>query len=212
MEQEGVIKYKLNHQNTPIEDTILLTEINAWRTVLFKLKLIGQIKERYDGYSFGNMSQRISAISSQFVITGTQTGHLDYLTKEHYCTVLKAIPEKNELKSSGETKPSSEALTHASIYQQNKSIQSVIHIHCPEIWDNTHKLQLPYTSKDILYGTPEMANEVKCLFQKPTTLKTQIFSLLGHKDGIISFSNSIENAAGLLLKYYSKALQLQHPI
>lgn len=210
-EQEGVIKYSLNHFNNPIADNINISEINAWRSIFFKLQLIGQIQGRYDGYGFGNISQRISSANTQhtqFIITGTQTGNIESLTKKYYCSILSANPESNTIKSAGETKPSSEALTHASIYQSDPEINSVIHVHCPEIWNNTAILDLPFTPPSTPYGTPEMAIEVKRLLQQPRVKNIAICSMLGHIDGVFSFSSSMEKAAWSILNTYSKALAL----
>jgi hypothetical protein len=211
-EIEGVIKYNLSHKNIALNKDISISEINAWRTILFKLAFIGQTKERYEGYGFGNISQRIKSSNIenvQFIISGTQTGNLESLSRHHYCTVLEAKPDKNSLKSAGEIKPSSEALTHATVYQQNDSIQSVIHIHCPEIWNNSDKLKIPCSRSDVKYGTPEMAEEVKRLFHATPLQNTDVFSMLGHGDGIIAFSDSMEKAADLLINLYSKALAIE---
>ena len=211
-DQEGVIKYILNHHNTAIDEDISLFEINAWRTVFFELELIGQIKSRYGGYGFGNISQRISqenAETMQFLISGTQTGNLKVLNKHHYCIILEANTDKNSITSTGEIKPSSESLTHASIYQQDKTIQAIIHIHCPKIWNNTKQLNLPHTSAEIAYGTPEMAIEVGRVLQIEQSQYTGIFSMLGHEDGIIAFSDSIDKAASTLLKLYAKATAIE---
>lgn len=211
-EIEGVIKYSLIHKDIALNKDISLSEINAWRTILFKLDFIGQTKERYDGYGFGNISQRTELSSTKnvpFIISGTQTGNLESLSRHHYCTVLEANPGNNNLKSAGKIKPSSEALTHATIYQQNNKIQSVIHIHCPEIWNNTDKLNLPSSRSEVKYGTPEMAEEVKRLFHVTPLQSTDVFSMSGHEDGIISFSDSMEKAANLLINLYSKALAIE---
>lgn len=211
-ETEGVIKYHLTHDYIPLAKHINIAELNAWRTVLHKLNLIGQIDDRYDGYGFGNISQRLTLGDSkkvQFVISGTQTGDKESLSKNYYCTILEAFPVKNQLKSAGEIKPSSESLTHASIYQQNTAIQSVVHIHNHEIWSNTKNLKLAYTSENIEYGTPEMANEVCRLFETEKFVHTGVFSMLGHVDGIIAFSDSIEQAAEIVIKLYVKALIIE---
>ena len=211
-EQEGVIKYQLSHQHIAVEEHISIVELNAWRTLFFKLQLIGQVAERYDGYGFGNISQRLSSASltdTPFIISGTQTGDIAILSRHHYCVVLKADPVRNSVKSAGKTRPSSESLTHACIYQQNQKIQAVIHIHSPEIWINSHQLELPCTAANIRYGTPEMAGEVKKLFAATPFQNTGVFSLLGHQDGIIAFSDSIEKAALLLIKIFSKAIAIE---
>lgn len=211
-ETEGVIKYNLDHQQIALDNSILLSELNTWRTILFKLKLIGKIEERYQGYGFGNISQRVNSSDTktpQFIISGTQTGGIESLPKHHYCLVFKANPIKNSISSKGQIKPSSEALTHATIYQQDKQIQTVIHIHSPEIWKNTKQLKLAYTSADITYGTAEMANEVERLMQTEQLKNEKIFSMLGHEDGIIAFSDSLEDAALSLIKYFYKAVAIE---
>jgi len=210
-ESEGVIKYHLNHQSTPISTATSITEINAWRSLLYKLQLIGQIKARYAGHGFGNISQRINKPLSnelEFLISGTQTGGIETLSPDHYCHVIKANPIKNSLSSIGQVKPSSEALTHASVFLQDKSIQAVVHVHSPVIWNSTHALKIAHTSADIPYGTPEMANAVKQLMQSQQLKSKKIFTLLGHEDGVIAFAESIEEATLLVVKYYVKAIKI----
>lgn len=211
-EAEGVIKYHLSHQHVPLKTQLPIAALNAWRTVFYKLELIGQVDGRYEGYGFGNISQKITTSNTddrQFIITGTQTGHLQTLSRQDYCVVKQVNLKNNSVESMGETKPSSEALTHASVYQQNNEIKSVIHVHSPDIWINTKKLYLPYITENIAYGTPEMANEVAHLLQKSYPQHTGIFSMLGHEDGIVAFSDSLEKAACLLIKYYSKAIAIE---
>ena len=87
-QQEGVIKYKLKHKQKPINETISLCEINPWRTIIFRLGLIGQDPERYENLGFGNISQRLNANSSQFIISGTQTGHIEHLSPEYYLSLI----------------------------------------------------------------------------------------------------------------------------
>jgi ribulose-5-phosphate 4-epimerase/fuculose-1-phosphate aldolase len=206
---EGVIKYELKHQNCPLDKDISIAEINAWRTIFFKLNLIGQDKQRYDGYGFGNISQKLSgktANLNQFIISGTQTGGEVSLCKQQYCTVLNANPRQNSIQSAGETKPSSEALTHASIYQTNTTTQAIIHVHSPDIWQKTEQLKLPFTDAAIVYGSVEMAIEVEKIVAEMQPKTAGIFSMLGHEDGIVAFSDSMEKATTLLLANYAKAL------
>jgi len=93
------------------------------------------------------------------------------------------------------------------LYQQNNKITSVIHVHSPDIWRKTKELNLPYIDDNIPYGTPEMADEVACLLQKHPTQETGIFTMLGHEDGVVVFSDSLDKAACLLIKTYSKAIE-----
>ncbi|NOQ35446.1 MAG: class II aldolase/adducin family protein [Methylococcaceae bacterium] len=208
-EQEGVIKYQLNHTDNALQNDYSITDINAWRTVMARLQLIGQDEKRYGGYGFGNISQRLNADSSQFIISGTQTGELAVLNTKHYCLVTTAIPQENKINSIGACKPSSEALTHASVYLQNKKIQAVIHAHCPEIWRNTLALNLPHTAKDVPYGTPEMAKAVDNLFDNENWQQNTVFTMLGHEDGVLAFGESLQQAASSLITQLSLAIAIE---
>lgn len=208
-QQEGVIKYQLNHTHQPISSLCSLADINAWRTIAIRLDLIGQSPERYQNIGFGNISQRIDPHSAQFIISGTQTGHLKQLSPEHYCLIVKAEPQQNRIQSRGLCKPSSESLTHASVYAQNPAIQAVIHAHSPEIWKHTVALGLPHTGVDISYGTVEMAMAVEQLFQSGKLTQTSLFTLLGHEDGVIAFGRNMEEAAWELIKHLSKAIRIE---
>lgn len=208
-ETEGVIKYQLHHRQQPLDSNISLADLNAWRTVMFKLNLIGQNPCRYDGYGFGNISQRLKTDDLQFIISGTQTGHLKVLHRENYCRVMQASPQTNSIVSSGETKPSSEALTHASVYLQNSQIQAVIHVHCPEIWQHTQQLKLAHTAANIPYGTPEMAEAVTELFKLEHWQQTAVFTMLGHEDGVVAFGSSLKEAACALITEFSLALAIE---
>jgi L-ribulose-5-phosphate 4-epimerase len=205
-EQEGVIKYQLKHSEQPINEKFSFAEINAWRAIIYRLGLIGQDPGRYDNLGFGNISQRIDSLGNQFIISGTQTGHIEYLSPEHYCLVVKADPRKNRIQSRGLRKPSSESMTHASIYAQDSNINAVIHAHSPEIWNHTEALNLPHIPAAITYGTVEMANAVEGLFQAGCLQQTSLFTMLGHEDGVVSFGGNMQEAAWELIKCLSFAI------
>lgn len=206
-EQEGVIKYRLNHDYAPLTLSISLAEINAWRGILYKLNLIGQDKQRYAGLGYGNISQKVNERPLQFVISGTQTGHLEQLSRHDYCLVTEASPENNSITSTGECQPSSEALTHASVYAQDDTVQAVIHVHSPAIWNNTRILQLAHTSADIAYGTPAMAQAVAQLINRQQWQHAAVFTMLGHEDGVIAFGASLNQAAQILISQLARAIE-----
>jgi L-ribulose-5-phosphate 4-epimerase len=208
-EQEGVIKYQLKHAQQPVDLAFSITEINAWRTICVRLDLIGQDRKRYDNIGFGNISQRIAPDSGQFLISGTQTGHIEQLSSEDYCLVINAEPHQNRLQSCGLCKPSSESLTHASVYAQNNTIQAVIHAHSPEIWKHTVMLGLPHTGADVPYGTVEMATAVEQLFQSDMLAQISLFTMLGHEDGVVAFGKNMQEAAWQLIKYLSMAIAIE---
>jgi len=207
-EIEGVIKYHCHHRKVTANPQWDLSQINTWRSIMHQLELIGQRADRYLGYGYGNISQRTQ--QDQFIISGTQTGELTELKPEQYCLVEKVDINANLLYASGPCKPSSEALTHAGIYKQSSSIQCIIHAHSPEIWQATQALQLPYTAKGITYGTPEMATAVEHLFYIHRFDSLPLFTLLGHKDGIIAFGSNFTQAGCALITTLASAKQRQY--
>ena len=208
-EQEGVIKYRLDHRYMPLERTIDIRNINAWRYVFCKLALIGQDQARYQGLGFGNISQRLTPGDNRFLITGTQTGHLAYLKTEHFAMIESASPKQNTLRSRGARQPSSEALTHASIYQLAPTVHAVIHVHSPDIWRHTLLLNISYTETAIAYGSVEMTEAVEKLFLSDQLERRRIFSMLGHEDGVVAFGASLSEAAKTLITYFVDALTIE---
>jgi hypothetical protein len=206
-EPEGVIQYHLDFEPGLGDDFPAFAEVNAWRTLLHQLGLIGQDPKRYQGLGFGNMSFRLND-GSQFVITGSQTGELSQLSKAHYSTVLQADPRRNYLKAVGACKPSSEALTHAAVYASDSRVKAVIHVHSPQIWRNFQPLNIPAIDATIGYGTPAMAEAVSNLFELRLLDAKPIFAMLGHEDGIIAFGHSITEASLTLIKRLALALQI----
>ena len=202
---EGVIKFDL--QFTPAEpvDIDSLQELNRWRSVLWKHKLIGQDPDRYEGYGFGNVSQRIAPFDAEcrmrvFVISGTQTGELAKLDNSHYAIVSAWDTAHNQVIASGPVKPSSESLTHAMIYGLDNELRAVLHVHSPDIWKTAVAQGIPVTDASIEYGTPAMALEVRRLFTETNVRQSRIFSMGGHKDGIVSFGHTVEQAGQALLQ------------
>lgn len=208
-ELEGVIKYRLEHQQSPLPPAIDISQINRWRCLLFKLGLIGQQAEKYQGLGYGNISQRLAPGQNSFLISGTQTGHLAYLEPKHFAIVETASAKHNSIRSLGPSMPSSEALTHASIYALAPEAHAVIHVHCPEIWRHTCRLGLPCTPAEIAYGSREMTEAVEQLFASGQLNNLPLFSMLGHEDGIVAFGATLTTAAHTLLSQLASALAIE---
>lgn len=207
--EEGVIKYHYQHNSIPIEvPTKVFNQLQAWRSLLFNLELIGQNSQRYGGYSYGNISHRAAWGFEPFWITGTQTSHLSTLKNSDYCKVLATELGSNKLVSEGLCYPSSEALTHASVYQSNSQAKAVIHVHCPVIWRQTEALQLVHTTEQLAYGTPAMALAVAAMFKQGVLNEQGVFTMLGHEDGVVAFADSLENAGLLLMRTLSRAMAI----
>jgi hypothetical protein len=123
MEEEGVIKFDLRYTAGPAVPENAILELNKWRNILWEHALIGQDPARYDGYGFGNISQRIgkrdAAIGRRaFAISGTQTGHLKQLGNQHYARVTAYNADSNQVVADGPVRPSSESMTHGVIYDR----------------------------------------------------------------------------------------------
>jgi len=206
-EEEGVIKYQLEFIKGPAPDPALISAINVWRHILFMLHLIGQDDSRYEGYGYGNVSCRVKEGSNEFVISGTQTAHLPVLTADHYVLVTESDAARNRIVASGLVKPSSEALTHGTLYQTNPAVNVVFHVHCPQIWKHADALGVASTARDVAYGTPQMAEEIKKLLLQEPVRPNGIFVMGGHQDGVIAFASSAEGAGNILVDYFARALQ-----
>lgn len=200
--QEGVIQYQLEYVTDHHIDCPDLAELNRWRCCFFRLGLIGQDPERYGGLGYGNVSHR--SAGDGFVISGTQTGHLPLLCREHYVLVESSDIRRNFLRARGPVKPSSEALTHAALYDASEDIHCVVHVHSPLLWQRAAELSLSITPADVTYGTPDMADAVAELVQTSAD-PAGIIAMLGHEDGIIAYGVDVVTAGSLVLRSVVKA-------
>lgn len=194
--QEGVIQYQLDFSKQALPDGLSVDELNACRARLFTLKLIGQDASRYQGLGYGNVSQRVDlpGRADAFLITGSQSGHLPVLERRHYALVTCCDPMDNRLQASGETPPSSEAMTHAVIYQALPAVHAVIHVHWPDLWQNAQERRMLATARDIPYGTPQMAQAVRQCLLQANALNTGMLAMLGHEDGIMIWGRTLVEA------------------
>ena len=220
-EQEGVIKYQLKfHEQALAENVFLnklsashsldsfLNELNLSRHFLKEKSLIGQDPCRYGGDGFGNISVRIHGLN--FLISGSQTGHIETLSLGDIALVDDFNIASNQLSACGLTKPSSESMTHGVCFQTFDNIGAVVHVHSPEIWQVIDSLNLPFTDQSIPYGTPEMAQAVSELLQanhlhsRPT-----IFGMKGHEDGIVAVGKNLKSCTSSLLDCLNESLLLK---
>lgn len=210
---DGIIKNQLEHNDAPPLNKEALHELHTWRQLVYGLDLIGQDPNRYGGYGYGNISMRIPPFYAPvnhraFVITGTQTGDLATLAPAHYTIVTTYSLERNLLISEGPRKPSSESLTHGTVYDQDPEIRWVIHGHSPEIWRHAAALNVHGTAPDVLYGSPEMAAEVWRIFAETDVRTRGIFVMGGHEDGVVAFGATGEEAAVVLIRTLLQATKL----
>ncbi|ARU57650.1 ribulose-5-phosphate 4-epimerase-like epimerase or aldolase [Oleiphilus messinensis] len=210
-EQEGVIKYDLEFRSTKITEPDFepkLQVLNRWRSVLWRLGLVGQDPLRYGGLGFGNISIRIRG--DAFLVSGSQTGHLSFLSTCDCAFVRDFDLARNSLIAEGECRPSSEALSHGALYDLHEGIGAVVHVHSPEIWQGFEQIGLRFTSETIPYGTPEMAfalqTEANALLKMSSS---GVVVMRGHHDGVISFGRDLEDATMVLLSAHARAVKMK---
>jgi L-ribulose-5-phosphate 4-epimerase len=129
------------------------------------------------------------------------------LGPEHFAVVSGWDIAHNQLEARGPVKPSSEALTHAAVYQVSQDTRCVMHVHSPEIWRHARQLALPMTAVEATCGTPRMASEVQQVVQSGP--RRQLLVMQGHEDGVVAWGVSIEAAGLMLLATLAQAFRLE---
>jgi ribulose-5-phosphate 4-epimerase/fuculose-1-phosphate aldolase len=192
---EGYIKFTIDWTQGPAPDWTITQRLNTWRRPLYKAGLIGHYADL--GIGFGNISVRYGK-PGQFVISGSQTGHIADARSEHYSLVTDYDIDGNRVSCTGLVQASSESLTHAAIYELHPSINAVVHVHSRELWGDMQG-SLPMTSPDVSYGTPEMAHEFTRLYQDTDFAAVGIAVMAGHEAGIVSIGSTLQQAATRVL-------------
>lgn len=209
---EGTIHfaYNLTPQETPLPE---FNELAAWRDILFRLDLIGQHPDKYEGFAFGNLSTKYADHTDDdvFVITASQTSGAVQLEADHLVTIREANLSRFWVEAEGAEPPSSETLTHAMIYQADKRARCVLHIHNPAMWHHRAKLNLPETPESVSYGTQAMVSAVAELLDQHQS-RPLVFATAGHQDGIFVLGTHLRDCGGLLVTYYAKALALEQDV
>ncbi len=195
MLDEGYIKYRSHWSPGPAPNAAAVKQLEEWRRPLFAAGLIGQYEDQPVG--FGNISIRYGE-PGQFLITATQTGHVEHSNEEHYSLVTQYNIAGNELSCRGPSQASSEALTHAAIYEVDPAINAIVHVHSRLLWDQ-YLNSLPTTRADVAYGTPEMAREFRRLYLETAFQSQGIAVMGGHPEGLLSVGATLELAATRIL-------------
>lgn len=181
---EGVIQYVLHHEAGSPPDPAVVSALEAVRSDLFARGVIGRDPRRYDGLGYGNLSCRAG---TGFVISGTQTGHLPVLGDKQYVTVSSWDIPRFALWSFGGVKPSSEAMTHAMLYEALPETGAILHVHAPEAWQRLQSSGFPETPAEAGYGSPAMVSAVAALASMHGWREAGVMVMAGHQDGIIAF-------------------------
>lgn len=195
MIDEGYIKFQSHWEKTGPLPLAGLEELIRWRRPLHDAGLIGHYDE--PGVGYGNLSTRATD-EGLFLISGTQTGHITNIGPTHFALVTDYDIERNTICCRGPVEASSESMTHAAIYELDRSIRAVVHVHSTELWVGL-TASLPSTGADIAYGTPQMATEFRQLYKDTDFASVGVARMAGHQDGLISTGRSVGEAAERIL-------------
>ena len=197
---EGYVKYECLWERGPAPDPQHVAKLNQWRHPLFRARLLGHYVEHNVGY--GNISIRVDS-TDRFVISGTQTGHIEETRAEHYALVTEANIQDNFVSCRGPIQASSEAMTHAAIYALSNTIAAVVHVHSKPLWQQLLG-QIATTNSNVAYGTPEMASEFTRLWQETDFAADGVAVMAGHDEGLVSIGPSLDVAAQRILRLHNE--------
>jgi len=195
MIDEGTIKFDSRWRKTRALDNAEIATLNRWRRPLHDAGLIGHYEQH--GIGFGNLSIRAGE-KGQFIISGSQTGHLVDPGAEHYALVEDYDIDRNRIFSFGACEASSESMTHALIYELDPEIGAIVHVHSEQLWARLMG-SVATTDAEVAYGTPEMAREFRRLFRETDFQKTGIAVMAGHDSGLVSTGSNLQQAAERIL-------------
>ncbi len=201
---EGVIRFRLAHRPGPPAGAAQTRPLQAWFGILRPLELLGRDPDRYDGHAYGNLSRRTE---DGFLVTCTQTGGLSELAPRHFARVTGWNLEENLLEATGPCPPSSEALTHAVVYETIPGCGFVFHVHAPLPWRRARQLGLPVTDPGAEYGTPEMARATRAVLDRLGRPALGALSMGGHEDGILAWGPEADDAGCLLVQLLARAME-----
>ena len=196
MIDEGYIKFHSDWRRTPPLGAAEATELIRWREPLYAAGLIGVLTD--SGIGYGNTSLRIGD-TDRFLISGTQTGHLETLDDRHFAIVENYDIDTNRVTAHGPVEPSSESMTHAAIYALDSSIRAVVHVHHQDLWIRS-KGVLPTTSAGVAYGTPDMARAFRRLYEESGFATTGVAVMAGHEDGLVTIGENAQEATERILE------------
>ncbi len=178
---EGYIKFQFKQVSENCPSLFEVLDLINLRNELFNLGLIGFV----DKISFGNVSKKLT--KNSFIITASNTGNIKTIQPEHLVTILSVDLNLNLVRYSGKLPPSSETLTHYSVYQSFDFAKLAAHFHHSLVWEKLKKF-VPTTPETSEYGTVELANSILEISKTfPFKENYGVICLGGHRDGILVF-------------------------
>lgn len=195
--REGIIKFDCLWRKQPLSQNIDLSAINRCRNRLYRERLIGVDSK---GFGYGNISIRWRS-EKKFIITGSQTESLKKLCRRHYSIVTGYSFQPCQIHCQGLVQASSESLTHAMLYEMNKAVGCVIHVHDGRLWRRLLH-NVPTASQKAKYGSYAMALEIRRLYRNTDFCSRKIAVMAGHKEGILVFGANPQETQDTLKSYF----------
>jgi L-ribulose-5-phosphate 4-epimerase len=194
MTEKGYVQFDCHHDDGAAPRGAAARELCTWRDRLHDAGLIGT---GADGIGFGNIS--VWTGPGTFLITGTATGGIPRLGTAHLTEVVAWDIDANRLRCRGPVVASSEALSHAAIYQVSPAACAVAHAHDARAWERLRGHALT-TDPRAEAGTPAMARAIQQALGLAGPANTGILVMGGHPDGLLAFGPSLADAALQLLQ------------
>ena len=183
---EGYTKYECAWIREPLLTGSVSADLNRLRCQMREYGYIGMILGTDIG--FGNVSER--STDGGFIVSGTQTGHIENLTDDDYSWVQSWDYETNSLVCIGCRQASSESLSHAAIYDTLPVVKFVAHIHSKTLWTKSLGT-MPTTPEYAEFGTVALAKEIGklCIAEG----FAGAIALGGHEDGLIFCGQTVDD-------------------
>ena len=192
-DEKGYIQFRCDWEPGEPPAALHAAPLAEWRNRLHAFGLIGVYP---DGIGYGNLSARLPG--GNFIISGTATGGVPAIGPEHITAVTAYEIAANWLRCRGPVQASSESLSHAAVYESDSAIAALIHVHHLGLWERLRGV-IPTTDPAAEAGTPEMAWAITELLRDQTARDRGLFVMGGHREGLIAFGTTLDEAGEALL-------------
>ncbi len=186
MTETGGVKFRAERLTGETPPCANLAELNFYRS---KLRQQGFVGQDAHGIGFGNVSLKAKA---GFLITTSGSAVRESLSQTDLVLVKSWSFSENLVRFSGPGTPSAETLTHAAIYQTNRTAGVILHIHDRPLWDWLIA-RGDATAEAAEYGTTAMAQAVAEFLRRPECL-TNMFAMSGHEAGVLAYGQDLAAA------------------
>jgi hypothetical protein len=193
MTETGGVKFRAERLAAEMRPCPDLAELGLYRSKLRDQKFIGQ---DVSGIGFGNISVKAKN-ETGFFITISGGAIRESISQADLAWVKSWSFAENIVRFEGPGTPSAETLTHAAIYDANRSVGAILHIHNRSVWDwlVAHG---EATADAAEYGTAAMAETVQEFLNRSARL-TNVFAMSGHEEGVLALGLNLAEAYASLM-------------